>query len=113
MCYYWTNHSLMIAYLLPVLSVVAIEIEVPVAHPVLLVETRVVVAYVRYPPSVFVAHVKDLAMVFRVRIEAHRPIAAVECESYVRQFLPSLRPVQHLFSGLREHVHVGYACRYY
>lgn len=76
---------------LPVGSVLAVEVEGPVADPVLLVEGRfpVTSAHVRDPTAVLVAHVEDHAVEFQVRVETQRATRAVKVERHVREVLPT------------------------
>lgn len=68
----------------------AVEIELPVTDPVLLVEGGLVGAHVRNASAVLVTHVEELTVEFLVGVESHRAVRAVEGEGHVGEFLPSL-----------------------
>ena len=77
----------------PVLCLVAVEVVLPVADAVLLVEGGVVGAHVRDAATVLVAHVEQLAVKFLVSVEADRSVGAVECKRDVGELFPSLHLV--------------------
>lgn len=88
----------------PILCVVAVEIVLPVAHPVLLVKTGVVCADIGDSSAILVAHVEDLTMVLGVSVKSNGSVAAVEAKGYVGKVLPPLGSVQDLvgiFLGCR------------
>jgi hypothetical protein len=75
---------------LPFWSLRTVEVVLPVANSVLLVEAGVVGARVRNPPSFGVAHVEDLAVVLDVGVEADGPVRAIKRKSGIVYVDPSL-----------------------
>lgn len=75
---------------LPILCISTIKVVFPITNSKLLVERSVISTYIRYPSTILITHVKDLAVVFSVSIESHRSVATVESECQVRKIFPSL-----------------------
>ncbi|CAB0004796.1 unnamed protein product [Nesidiocoris tenuis] len=73
---------------LPIWSLSAVNIVIPIAYSVLLIERRIVGADIRDTASIFVAHVENLTVMFLVGVKTDSTVVAVKCESQIRNFFP-------------------------
>lgn len=73
----------------PIWCLGAVEIILPVAHPVLLVKAGVVGTHMRNPSSFRITHMKNLAIVFHICIKTNGSVRAVECKSCILYIHPS------------------------
>lgn len=87
----WVRDVGQLVEVIPTFCFTTIDIVVPVADPILLIEAGIIGTDIWDSASVLITHVKDLAVVLSVCVETYSTVIAVKGKCQIWKVLPSLR----------------------